>query len=344
MIVNVSHRTSTRCGLAIALALVASGCSSSSARPTAGAQIALSASTAATSPDVAAAAPESPSVVQPLSRRGEAALKASREAIYVWNERVLADPPPRGTYVGDTFFVLAGDKGAALDAAVKETQLIVDAMWHGPMRTQLETAVTIWVYSTHRKMAADLHEFVPDARGTEVGLGLYWEPTNEIDFTTEGGGIGTLAHELIHPLLRKGDFPTAPLWLEEGLASLYESFDPPTAAEPYVLRPRAHFRLQQLREALKSPDLASEVRMDTLFGMTDEWFRSNDALGYPCARELLRWLFQRGQLWDFYHRWRDDGVSDPTGRRAFTTTVGMTPEQANDAWKAWLTSAEAVAP
>ena len=46
--------------------------------------------------------------------------------------------------------------------------------------------------------------------------------------------------------------------------------------------------------------------MDTLFGMTDDTFRSDESLNYGRAREMLRWLLQRGQLWSFYHRWRDD--------------------------------------
>ncbi len=46
-------------------------------------------------------------------------------------------------------------------------------------------------------------------------------------------------------------------------------------------------------------------------------------------------------MWSFYQRWRDDSVSDPTGKDAFARAVGMTPEQANTAWIGWLKSDDA---
>jgi len=37
-----------------------------------------------------------------------------------------------------------------------------------------------------------------------------------------GLGLGTLTHELIHPIVET-DFPRAPTWINEGIASLFEA-------------------------------------------------------------------------------------------------------------------------
>jgi hypothetical protein len=315
------------------------------------APVAPSAPAAATASSPAPTPAPAPTIARPLSEAGVEALAEGRNNLYSHvGDRMSLDPPPRGKYVDipdvgdDTFFVLTDDPAVSLDAAIAQTRMVVDALWHGPLLRRIERPLQIWVYGTHRKMEADLHKYVKGARAD--GFGVYWAPTNEIDFTVEGGGIGTLSHELVHPLLKGGDgvggdFPTAPLWFDEGLASLYEVFDPPTPAAPHVLRPRAHFRLKILRDALQSPSKAGAVRMDTLFGMSDDAFRADENFNYSRAREMLRWLFQKNQLWSWYHAWRDGFLADPTGERAFQAAVGMTPAQANDAWVAWLRSADA---
>lgn len=53
--------------------------------------------------------------------------------------------------------------------------------------------------------------------------------------------MGTVYHELVHALLH-ADFPEAPLWLNEGIASLYEAHD--------LRTPTDNYRLYYLREAL----------------------------------------------------------------------------------------------
>jgi len=79
------------------------------------------------------------------------------------------------------------------------------------------------------------------------------------------------------------------------------------------------------------------ARLDRLFGMSDEAFRSGaEDLHYAMARYACQWLDDRGKLWPFYQRWRDHVADDPTGEISFREVVGMTPAEANASWTRWV--------
>jgi len=148
-------------------------------------------------------------------------------------------------------------------------------------------------------------------------------------------GEGTLTHEMVHPMV-EADFPGAPTWLDEGLASLFEA---PTFDAAGNIHGRTNWRLRRLLTAIADDRTRPLVRIDRLFGMTSRAFRADDeVLSYALARYLCQWLDERGQLWAFYRRFRDDRAGDPDGRRAFLMVTGETPTEAQAAWKAWLES------
>jgi hypothetical protein len=71
--------------------------------------------------------------------------------------------------------------------------------------------------------------------------------------------------------------------------------------------------------------------------MTRADFHAGDEnLHYAMARYVCQWLDARGQLWPFYHAWRDGVTDDPAGEKAFARAVGMTPAQANESWVKWV--------
>jgi hypothetical protein len=150
-----------------------------------------------------------------------------------------------------------------------------------------------------------------------------------------GPGIGTLTHELVHPIV-ESDFPTAPDWINEGLASLYEGFSLPKDGE---IRGHKNWRHPRLLKALKSEAERPYASLRSLFGMTDKEFRGKrEDLNYATARYFCLWLEGQGKLWPFYQAWRDSVATDPTGEKAFRTVMGKSPAELDDTWAAWAKS------
>jgi hypothetical protein len=90
-----------------------------------------------------------------------------------------------------------------------------------------------------------------------------------------------------------------------------------------------------LKRALTSTE-KDWARLDKLFGMADLAFRGErEDLNYATARYVCQWLDERGKLWPFFQKWRDDFASDPTGEKSFTAVTGMTPTEANAVWTKW---------
>jgi hypothetical protein len=149
-----------------------------------------------------------------------------------------------------------------------------------------------------------------------------------------GRGLGTLTHELVHPFV-DADFPSAPAWINEGIASLYEA---PVLGAPGEIRGVTNWRRPRLVRALASRSEREVASLDKLFGLSDADFRRQDGedLNYAVARYTCQWLEERKLLWPFYHRWRDSFASDPTGDRAFTEVVGASPSQVSARWVKWV--------
>jgi hypothetical protein len=148
-----------------------------------------------------------------------------------------------------------------------------------------------------------------------------------------GPGIGTLTHELVHPLV-EADFPDAPTWLNEGIASLYEQFWFPKRGQ---ISGGKNWRYPRLAHALLSRTERELVTVPSLMHLSDEQFRGDkEDLDYAMARYFCQWLDANGKLWPFYHRYRDTHATDPTGDRALTEVVGMTPDEATVPWLRWV--------
>jgi len=298
------------------------------------------ASSTPASPSASAAASPAPppSVAFPLSPRAAAALAQDRDSKIVDTHFAL-EGGGRSQYVEDTFDVIIADgSGPPFDAAVDLTRKTVFAFWHGPFSFRPEHAVLIWLFGSRMNMDLQLSTYAPGVR--QDGYGVYVPGSHEIYLATDVAGIFTLCHELLHPLL-EADFGRAPLWLSEGLASLVEL---PDFSVPGEIHGLPTPRLDELRDALKSPDKARLASLDALFALTtDDAFHANEGVHYAAARHFVRWLDGRHQLWPWYHAYRDGVLTDPTGEKAFVAIVGKTPAQASAEWVAWVQSPAAEA-
>jgi hypothetical protein len=277
----------------------------------------------APSPSSSAPIPLSPRAVDALNR----SLRSAVSQVAYMPHRV----------VEDMFVLAAADGDAPLDDAAELTRKTLDALYSGPLRHKPEDATLVWI-CTKATFAKYLHMYAPDEPTSDIGV--YFPDVHVIVVDTAKATGLSLSHEITHVLVR-ADMPLAPLWLEEGISSLFEA---PRFDADGTIHGRAHFRLQTLRDALASPKTAPEVRLDTLFALaTPESFREGgkEYVHYAESREAMRWLDSRHQLWAFYTKWRRDVLDDPSGAASFASVVGKSPSDATADWVAWLQSDEA---
>ncbi len=234
-------------------------------------------------------------------------------------------------HVESGVFVMFGFASRPIfDASVKIAHDAIAAYLNDRFARLPARAVSVYVFASGEPYADYCASHIGPACNST--LGFYVKDTREI-LVNQGPGITTLTHELVHPIV-EDDFPGAPAWLNEGLSSLYER---PALTSDGRIHGKKNFRLEALRPALASHKRGA--RLDALFGMTNEEFRSGEVeLHVALARFACLWLDAREELWPFYHAWRDAVGDDATGEKAFAKAVGETPAQANAEWVKWVTS------
>src|SRR5206468_226460 len=114
---------------------------------------------------------------------------------------------------------------------------------------------------------------------------------------------GPLVHELTHALM-DFDFPQAPAWLAEGLASLHEDCQ----LVEGELQGSVNWRLAGLQRTMHINQLRSLAALlgDGRFGV------ASAGADYAQARYFCLYLQRRGVLAEFYHTFRDRYPRDPS--------------------------------
>jgi hypothetical protein len=230
-------------------------------------------------------------------------------------------------------FVVVGTPGWSRDALRASTKLTHEALagfFNNRFRTRPARAISVYLFPS----AAPYEAYCKRATGQPcISPFGFYQPGSRDIVMNAGPGLGTLTHELVHPIL-EGDFPGAPTWIDEGIASLFEQ---PVIAREGEIHGGKNWRWPHLVAALASPSERTKVRLEKLFGMSDEAFRGEDErLNYAMARYVCQWLDAQGTLWPFYQAWRDSVKDDPTGDKAFARVVGKTPAEATDDWVKWV--------
>jgi hypothetical protein len=267
-------------------------------------------------------------------------------------QAALSSPAAPTRVVAGVYLLVSSRPDPALDSAARLLSASLDAFVPERFGRMPALPVTVFLFSQHAAYEAFCRAHYSSVRPSPAApsetatcldsLGVYFHQRREI-VVDAARGPTTLTHEVAHTLL-EGDFPAAPLWFDEGLASLYEWPDFPRPGE---IHGKSNFRHQRLLDALGSPGERESVRLDALFGMSDPSFpglpetgrarQAAESLHYAMARETCRWLDAQGQLWPLYKAWRDGVSVDPTGEAAFARVVGKTPKEANADWLAWVT-------
>ncbi len=230
-------------------------------------------------------------------------------------------------------YVLIGPRGWTGQAFLSSVSLVdsaIAAYMNGRFKKAPSEAISVYLFPD-----APSYEAYCKKAFKEPCISIYGFYRHDVRamVMNTGLGLGTLTHELVHPLVAT-DFPDAPTWINEGIASLFEAPMIPKRGE---IHGGKNWRHPRLLRGLSSASERAEARLDRYFTMPDEQFREHhEDLHYAGARYVCQWLDQQNKLWPFYQAWRDGYDDDKTGEKAFAKVMGRAPAEVHDAWERWV--------
>jgi len=155
----------------------------------------------------------------------------------------------------------------------------------------------------------------------------YYKPDRRTMVVNIDTGGGTLVHELTHALIPY-DFPHAPDWINEALASLHEQ----CRVEEDGIVGLPNWRLRDLQKALATGTLRPLADL-----VTKDDFRENQpGLNYAQARYFAMYLQHRGKLRDFYCYYRDHGTGERAAVAAIEHVFGESIDDVERSFLAWV--------
>jgi hypothetical protein len=174
-------------------------------------------------------------------------------------------------------------------------------------------------------------------RGSSAILGTipttpygFYRPCSKTLVVNAGYGWGTAVHEMVHAYLA-ADFPDAPQWLNEGLASLFEA--PTDDAEGHI-RGETNWRLAELQNAIAKNRAHS---FHTLVkGSRWDFDGKEGPLYYAESRYLLYWLQEKGLLRPFYTAYRANVGRDRRGLETLARIAGRPLSEIRTDWEAFV--------
>jgi hypothetical protein len=227
--------------------------------------------------------------------------------------------------------VAAPDFAGGLPSSAGLVESALDAFLNERFRRLPEQAIAVYLFGG----ASSYEAYCRSLGGPCISQYGFYDPSRRQMVMNAGLGLGTLTHELVHPILEE-DFPGAPTWLDEGIASLFEA---PVIPRKGEIHGRKNWRHPRLMAAFARPEERGEATVTRLLSLSDGAFRDGrEDLHYATARYLCQWLDERGALWAFYRRFRDTKDRDATGELAFREVVQMSPAEADVAFARWARS------
>ena len=228
--------------------------------------------------------------------------------------RLQLGPEFRGRITIVKPFVVAGNQSAEdFDRICQHTIGWAVAMLNKDFfSTSLRQIVTIYLFRDKQSYQQHSWSLFGQKPTTPYG---YYLPQHQVLVMNISTGTGTLVHEIVHPLLAV-DFPRAPSWFDEGLASLYEQSRERDGKIVGLL----NWRLPVFQDGLRAGHF---VPLDKLLATSrDEFYEDPYGMHYAEARYLCYYLQEKNLLWKFYHQFKQDYSSDPTGAATLLRITG----------------------
>ncbi|MBL7223175.1 MAG: hypothetical protein ISS72_04920 [Candidatus Brocadiae bacterium] len=228
----------------------------------------------------------------------------------------------------DGVFIVAGNlPRATFDRIRRRTiRLCAERMWQAYFTTKPDYPIVIYLFADDRTYRAGAKKLFGD---TDVSHFGYYRPWDHTLVMNIGTGTGTLVHEMTHALM-KPDFPDAPTWFDEGLASLHEQ----CSVGRDTIIGHENWRLPALQKAIRATQAKP---LDKLLAMPAAEFRGRDVgLHYAQARYVVLHLQRQGLLRRFYRSFRDSHKTDPTGSKTLARVTGQSLGEFEKAWTPWV--------
>ncbi len=232
------------------------------------------------------------------------------------------------TVLVESPFVVAGDEPAAAvrDHAREIVRWTCTMLRKDFFTADPDTVYAIYLFKDKESYEANALRLFGAKPFTPYGYCSSEHHALVMNFSTGGG---TLVHEMVHAFMH-GNVPACPVWINEGLASLFEQ----CAERDGHIIGRVNWRLKVLKDAMAVDGVPSFER---LAAMTDrEFYQVGTGANYATARYLLLWLQERGVLLRFWKDWRAGMADDPRGLATVLSLFpGETPAAVEARWKVW---------
>ncbi len=229
--------------------------------------------------------------------------------------------------VEDVFFVASNDSLARFVEYKATVTRVFRYLYQDYFTRRPEKPIRVYLFrdkTTYDSYCRSTYDKPPS---TPYGFYMARERKMVMNIST---GTGTLAHELVHPLLSE-DFPGVPSWFNEGFASLFEQ----SGERDGKMVGFVNWRLPKLKQLLK---INKGVPLADLMRTTTEQFYGEDdrGLNYATARYFCLYLQERKQLIPFFKEFKANSSQDPTGARSLQKITGKTPAELEAPWREWV--------
>jgi tetratricopeptide (TPR) repeat protein len=145
----------------------------------------------------------------------------------------------------------------------------------------------------------------------------------------------SLRHEFVHAfhyahMERLGLRQAHPIWIQEGLAALFEDFE--------IGRDGAIEFLPNERDNIvkRRVGMGRATRWRELLEMESDRFMANAGRNYPMARSIFAFVASNGRITEWYRIYVKTHGEDPTGVLAFEQCFGKTLEEIELDWRNWV--------
>jgi hypothetical protein len=127
-----------------------------------------------------------------------------------------------------------------------------------------------------------------------------------------------------------------PIWLLEGLATLFES----SVSEKGRIRPRHSYRLKIVQEAVRR---GKTFPWKMMMRLSHRQFMMTAQLGYAQSRYMLFYMHEKGLLKKFYDEYtrKESYAGDKTALESYEVVFGKPIEAVERDWKAWIAKQKA---